>query len=136
MTVADLRPDVRELFERPNYGHLATLLRDGSPHSVPLWVDMAGDRVCFFTQPGSQKARNLRRDPRVAISVADRENPYRMATVRGRVAETLEGEEALKVIDALARKYTGRDFPMRSGVVFLVDVERVADMTLPFEDRR
>jgi len=130
-----LDSEIRELFERPNYGHLATLLRDGSPHSVPLWVDMEGDRVCFFTQTGSQKAKNLARDPRVAISILDQVNPYRMATVRGRVTETLEGEEALKVIDRLARKFTGEDFPMRSGNVYLVEVEHVANMTLPFRPR-
>ena len=127
-----LEPDIRDLVERENYGHLCTLLKDGSPHAVPLWIDMHGDHVCFFTQDGSQKARNLERDPRVAISIQDHENPYRMATLRGHVAETLHGDEALVVIDQLARKFTGEDFPMRSGIVFLVEPEREFSMDLPF----
>ena len=82
----------------------------------------------------SHKARNLARDPRVAISVVDRDNPYAMGQARGRVAETLDGDAALEVIDRISHDYTGRPFPMRSGVVFLVDVEREWTMTLPFED--
>lgn len=126
--------DTRPLFERPNFVHVATLLPDGSPHSVPVWARMEGERIAFFTQPSSRKARNLAADPRVAISVVDRDNPYAMGQVRGRVAETLEGEAALEVIDRLAHDYTGRPFPMRSGIVFLVEVEREWSMTLPFED--
>jgi PPOX class probable F420-dependent enzyme len=124
----------RALFERPNVVHVATLMPDGSPHSVPVWARMEGDRVAFFTQPTSQKARNVARDPRVAISVVDRENPYEMAQVRGRVASTVEGAEALEIIDRIAHDYIGRDFPMRSGVVYLVEVEREFAMKLPFED--
>src|SRR4029077_14802781 len=90
--------DVRPLLEGRNYAHVATLLPDGSPHSVAVWIlVLDDDRVAFFTQPSSRKARNLERDPRVAISVTDRENPYRMAWLRGTVGETLTGEEALRV---------------------------------------
>src|SRR3712207_6215324 len=113
-----LPPDVLELVEGPNYGHLATLLRDGAPHVVPVWLGLERGHVCFFTQPGSQKAKNVARDPRVAISIADHENPYRMVTLRGRVAETLHGDAALAVMDRMARVYTGADFPMRSGDLF------------------
>ena len=126
--------DTRPLFEKPNFVHVATLLPDGAPHSVPVWARMEGDRVAFFTQPASRKARNLAADPRVAISVVDRDNPYAMGQIRGRVAATLEGDEALEVIDRIAHDYTGRPFPLRSGVVFLVEVEKEWSMTLPFED--
>ena len=107
--MAPLPDDVRELLQGRNFGHVA-----------------------FFTQPGSRKARNLARDPRVAISVVDLENPYRGAHVRGRVARTVEGDEALEIIDRLALKYTGAPFPMRSGVVFLVEPERTGHRVLPF----
>jgi PPOX class probable F420-dependent enzyme len=127
-----LPDDVRELFAAPNYCHLATVLPSGAPHSVPVWIDVEGERLAFFTQPGSRKARNLERDGRVALSITDRRQPYRMAQVRGRVAGTVEGEPALAIIDRLARKYTGEPFPMRSGVVFLVEPEKVQQMTLPF----
>jgi PPOX class probable F420-dependent enzyme len=133
--VTGLPDDVRELFAGPNFAHLATLLPDGSPHSVAVWADVEGDRLFFFTQPGSRKARNLARDGRVAVSVVDRENPYRTAHVRGRVAETVEGEPALELIDRLAHKYTGDPFPMRSGTVYLVEPDRAGSMTLPFQPK-
>jgi PPOX class probable F420-dependent enzyme len=134
--VSALPDDVRALFAEPNFAHLATLLPDGSPHSVAVWVDVEGDRVYFFTQPGTRKARNVARDGRVALSAVDRANPYRMAHLRGRVAETVEGEAALALIDRLALKYTGQPFPMRSGTVYLVEVERAGSMTLPFREHR
>jgi PPOX class probable F420-dependent enzyme len=131
---AELTPDVRELFEGANFGHVATLMPTGAPHSVAVWVGLEGDRIAFFTQSASQKALNLHRDPRVAISITDHENPYRTARIRGRVAETLEGDAALEVIDRLSNRYTGKPFPMRNGVVFLVEPDRVGFMELPFED--
>jgi PPOX class probable F420-dependent enzyme len=127
-----LPDDVRVLFEGPNYAHVATVMPNGAPHSVPVWIGVEGDRLAFFTQPASRKARNLEHDGRVAISITDRENPYRMAQVRGRVAGMLEGDTALEVIDRLARRYTGKPFPMRSGIVFLIEPERVQSMELPF----
>ena len=134
MTCVTALPDaVRELFAGPNYAHLATVLPSGAPHSVPVWTDVEGEHVVFFTQPASRKARNLARDPRVAFSITDRERPYRMAQVRGQVVSTVEGDAALEIIDRLAVKYTGRPFPMRSGVVYLIEPERVQQMELPFE---
>jgi PPOX class probable F420-dependent enzyme len=130
--MAPLPDDVRELLQGRNFGHVATVLPDGSPHTVAVWIGIEGDHVVFFTQPGSRKARNLERDPRVAISIVDLENPYRGADVRGRVAGTVEGEEALEIIDRLAQKYTGAPFPMRSGVVFLIEPERTGYRVLPF----
>jgi PPOX class probable F420-dependent enzyme len=127
-----LPDDVRELFEGPNFVHVATVLPSGAPHSVPVWTTMEGDRIAFFTQPGSRKARNLAEDPRVAFSVVDHEQPYRMAQVRGRVTGTLEGEEALAVMDRMSVVHTGEPFPMRRGMVFLVEPERVQATTLPF----
>ena len=126
--------DTRPLFEKPNFVHVATLMPDGSPHSVPVWARMEGDRIAFFTQPTSRKAKNLAADPRVAISVVDRDNPYVMGQIRGRVAETVEGDAALEIIDRIAHDYTGKPFPMRSGIVFLVEVEREWSMSLPFDD--
>ena len=124
--------DVRQLVERRNFGHVATVLPDGSPHSVPVWIGVEGGHLVFFTQPGSRKARNLGRDPRVAISLVDLENPYLGAHRRSRVVGTVEGDEALEIIDRLAVKYTGEPFPMRSGVVFLVASERARETVLPF----
>jgi PPOX class probable F420-dependent enzyme len=127
-----LPDDVRALFEAPNYVHVATVMPDGAPHSVPIWARLEGERIAFFTQAGSRKARNLAADPRVALSVTDHQNPYSMAQVRGRVTETLEGDAALEVIDRISIKYTGEPFAMRSGIVFLVEPERTQSMHLPF----
>jgi PPOX class probable F420-dependent enzyme len=113
---------VRALFEGPNYAHVATVLPDGGPHSVPLWVGVEGERIAFFTEPDARKARNLERDPRLALSVTAHDDPFTMAQVRGRVDERLEGEAALAVIDRIAHKYTGKPWPIRTGVVFLVEV--------------
>ena len=132
--MAPLPDEVRALLDGPNFAHVATLMPDGAPHSVAVWAGLEGDRVVFFTQPETRKARNLERDGRLAISLVDRENPYRTARLRGHVAGVLEGDEAFEVIDRLSRKYTGRDFPMRRGVVFLVEVDRAASMNLPFRD--
>ena len=133
--MAPLPDEVRELFEGPNFGHLATTLPDGCPHTVAVWVGVEGDHVVFFTQTGSRKARNLARDPRVAISIVDGENPYRGANLRGRVAGTVEGNEALEIIDRLSEKYTGEPFPMRSGTVYLIEPERSGFRVLPFAHR-
>ncbi|MCW2967542.1 MAG: class F420-dependent oxidoreductase [Solirubrobacteraceae bacterium] len=123
---------VRELLEAPNVVHLATLLPDGSPHSVAIWAGLESERVCFFTQPSSRKARNLAADPRVAISVIDRENPYRTGYLQGAVVDTVEGDAGLEIIDRLSVSYTGEPFPMRNGVVFLVEPSHSGSMELPF----
>ena len=127
-----LEPQIRELLEGRNYAHLATLLPDGSPHSVPVWVGLEGDRIAFFTQPQSRKARNLAEERRVALSITDYDNPYRSAWIRGRVVETKNGAEALGVIDRISNRYTGEDFPMRSGRVYFVAPERTGFVELPF----
>ena len=131
--MTELSDDVRALFEAPNYAHIATVLPDGGPHSVPVWIGLEAGRIVFFTQEGTRKARNLAADPRVAISIADHANPYRMAQVRGRVVDAVHGEEALEIIDRLSVRYTGRPFPMRSGVVYRIEPERAFAMDLPFE---
>jgi PPOX class probable F420-dependent enzyme len=126
-------PEVRELLTTDrNFAHLATLMADGSPHSVVVWVALEGERVCFFTQPGSLKARNVARDPRVALSIVDHERPYRTGRIRGRVVATREGDAALEVMDRMAQRYTGADFPMRSGVLYEVEVDKAGFTELPF----
>ncbi len=133
-----LPDDVRTLLQGRNFAHVATVLPDGGPHSVAVWVGVEGDRVVFFTQQSSRKARNLEREPRVAISIIDFENPYRTAQVRGRVAGRRTGDEALAVMDEISRKYTGEPFPVRGpdGVLYEIDVERAHYLELPFRHER
>jgi PPOX class probable F420-dependent enzyme len=131
--MAELSEGVRALFQRANFAHVATVLPSGAPHSVPVWIALEGDRIAFFTQPGSRKARNLSADPRVAISIIDHEKPCRMAQIRGRVVETVGGEDALAIMDRMALRYTGKPFPLRRGIALLVEPEKVFEMELPFE---
>jgi PPOX class probable F420-dependent enzyme len=128
---------MRALLDGPNFGHVASVLPDGAPHSVPVWIALEDDRIVFFTQSGSRKARNLERDPRVAISVVDGVNPYRNVQIRGRVVERRTGDPAEEVIERLARKFTGEPFPWRSpnSVLYVVEPERVRLTELPFVHR-
>jgi PPOX class probable F420-dependent enzyme len=98
---------VRRVLDGTPIAHLATVLPDGSPHTVPLWVGVRGERIVILTGPGSRKARNLRRDPRMALSIAPADNPFMPVIVRGRVVEWLEGDAAWEIVDELSRKYIG-----------------------------
>jgi PPOX class probable F420-dependent enzyme len=119
--------DVRTLLDAPNIAHIATVLPDGGPHCVPIWVGVEDDRVVFLTSPGSRKARNIARDPRVAISVADRDRPNVMAHVRGRVVEVVEGDAGWEIIDRLAQRYIGQPYPLRTDrVAYLVEPDRAS----------
>ena len=120
-----LNPDVRRHLEGTPVAHLATVLPDGSPHTVPLWVDTRGDQVVFLTGPGSRKARNLRRDPRVALSLTAADNPFEPIVIRGRVVEWLEGDDAWEIVDRIAAKYIGAPYPRdEERVVAVVEPER------------
>jgi PPOX class probable F420-dependent enzyme len=76
-----LSNEIRALLDGPNFAHLATLMPDGSPQSAPLWVGREGDRILICTGEGSLKAKNTRRDPRVALSLIDFHDPYEEALV-------------------------------------------------------
>lgn len=103
----------QDLFTKKAFAHLATVGADGKPQVTPVWVDYDGTHVRFNSAKGRVKVRNLARDPRVALSILDPDNPYRYVQVRGRVVETTEkGADAH--IDALAKKYLGQDkYPFR-----------------------
>jgi len=102
-----------DLFQKRAFGHLATLMPDGSPQVTPVWLEYDGVYVLVNSAQGRQKSRNVERDGRVAVELLDPDNPYRYLQVRGRVVEvTDEGAEA--GIDRLAKKYLGLDeFPYR-----------------------
>jgi PPOX class probable F420-dependent enzyme len=120
-----LKPDVRRVLDGTSIAHLATVLPDGSPHSVPVWVGTRGDQIVFLTGPGMRKARNLRRDPRLALSIAPIDNPWEPVVIRGRVVEWIEGDEAWKIVDELATKYIGQPYPReQERVVIVIEPER------------
>ena len=130
---ATLSGDVRALLESPNYAHLATLMRDGWPQSVSVWVGLEGDRILVGTGHDTLKARNTRRDPRVALSVSDLHNPFSVAMIRGRVVEQRPDEDN-RVMDAISHRYIGRPFPMRGAgrIVLVIEPEHVSYQRLPF----
>jgi PPOX class probable F420-dependent enzyme len=120
-----LDSDVRRVLGGTEIAHLATVLPDGSPHTVPLWVDTRDDQVVFLTGPRSRKARNLRLDPRMALSIAPVDDPFTPVVIRGRVVEWLEGDAAWEIIDRISTKYTGAPYPRREErVVAVVEPDR------------
>ena len=108
-----LTDEIKQLLDGANFVHLATIMPDGSPHSVPVWAGREGDRIVICTGEGSLKARNTARDPRVALSVVDFLDPYKEAQIRGRVVERRPDPD-LKTMDIISHKYTGKPFPMRA----------------------
>ena len=108
-----LSNEIRALLVGPNFAHLATLMPDGSPQSVPVWVGREGDRILICTGERSLKAKNTRRDPRVALSIIDFHDPYKDAQLRGRVVERRPDGD-FKYMDPISHKYTGKLFPFRS----------------------
>src|SRR5262249_39893593 len=131
---APLSAEATGLIDRPNFAHLATLMGDGSPQSVPVWVGRDGDQLLVCTSEGSLKGRNTRRDPRVALSIADFHNPYEEVQLRGRVVER-RPDPNLEVMDPISHKYTGQPFPMRSPagrVALVIEIEKVRYTKLPF----
>lgn len=102
-----------DLFEKRAFGFVASLLPDGAPHVAPVWVDYDGTHLLVNTVEGSRKERNLRGDPRIAVAIADPDQPYRYLMVRGEVVEiTREGAD--DHLDRLAERYTGQPrYPRR-----------------------
>jgi PPOX class probable F420-dependent enzyme len=130
-----LSPEVKQLIDRPNFAHLGTLMPDGSPQCVPVWVGREGDHVVICTGENSLKAKNTRRDARVALSIIDFTNPYEEVQIRGRVVERRPDPD-LKVMDPISHKYTGKPFPFRSPegrVALMIEIEKARYTKLPFE---
>lgn len=99
---------IRALAEGPNFATFTTLLADGTPMTHVMWVDADGDHVLINTEVHRAKYRNVQRDPRVTVTVIDRENPYRFGEVRGTVVDEVRGDDARRHIDDLSLKYRGR----------------------------
>ena len=109
-----LTDDDRRLLGSPQFAVIATLMPDGSPQTSTVWIDTDGDDVLVNTAEGRVKPANVRRDPRVALTVWDRDDPYRQVIIRGLVVE-LTHDGADDHIDELSRRYTGRfPYPWRS----------------------
>lgn len=120
-----------KLIDAKNFGFIATVNEDGSPQVTPVWVDREGkDYVLVNTAVGRLKQRNLSRNNKVAISIADAANQYEMVTIKGIVAEqTIQGAD--DHIDKLAKKYLGKEkypwaSPSSKRIILKIKPERIA----------
>jgi PPOX class probable F420-dependent enzyme len=105
-----LSPGAVRLLQEPQLAQFATVMADGSPQVTPVWVDVEpdGGHILINTADGRVKTNNVERDPRVAVSVVDAQNPWRYAITRGTIVERRH-EGAAEHIDKLAKKYMGKD---------------------------
>lgn len=116
IVLSQITEPVARLLKGKNFAYLSTLMKDGSPQVTPTWVDIDkdGNSILINTAEGRTKHKNVSRDPRVAISISDQNNPYNMVSIRGRVIEQIS-EGADEHIDRLAKKYLGMNkYPYRS----------------------
>jgi PPOX class probable F420-dependent enzyme len=126
-----LTDEIKDLLDGPVFAHVATVGPDGHPQNTVMWIDRDGDRIILNTAEGRAKWHNMKRDPRLGISISPLDDPYVNYSLKGRIMEmrTSDGEE---VIDRLAHKYLGVDeYPWRVEgqvrVTIEVAVEAVAD---------
>jgi PPOX class probable F420-dependent enzyme len=110
----DLPEGLITLLRQPSPCFLTTLMPDGSPQLTQTWVDTDGAHIIINSVQGSQKVRNIERDPRVAVGVSDPSNPSRYYAIRGRVVNvTTEG--GAEHIETLAQRYLGGPYPWYGG---------------------
>src|ERR1700741_685784 len=121
-----------DLFKKPAFAHLATLMREGSPQVTPVWVDYDGKYVRVNSALGRVKDKNMRRDPRVSLSIQDPENPYRYLEIRGKVVEITQNGAA-DHINKLSQQYLGQAvYPYRQPgeqrVLYKIEPEKFSAM--------
>jgi PPOX class probable F420-dependent enzyme len=122
-----------DLFDKPAFGALATLMPDGQPQVTPVWCDLADGYVLVNSARGRQKEKNVRRDPRVTITIIDPDKWYRYLEIRGRVVDITE-QGADELIDRLAKKYLGVDkYPYRRRgevrIIFKIEPQHTSAMS-------
>lgn len=125
----DLPDDLLALLRQPSTCYLATVMPDGSPHLTQTWVDTDGQHVLINSVDGHQKVRNIRRDPRVAVTVADPGQPARYFWIRGKVLDVTTGG-AVDHIEKLSQRYLGGPYPWFGGrdqvrVLLTIEAEKL-----------
>jgi len=121
-----------DLLEKPAFGNLGTLMPDGSPQVTPVWVDFDGKHVLVNSAKGRLKDKNMRRDPRVSVSLQDPANPYRYLEIRGKVVDITE-KGADDHINKMSQKYLGKPvYPYRQPgevrVLYKIEPKKVSSM--------
>jgi hypothetical protein len=122
----------KDLLDSTALAHVATIGPDGSPQVNPVWFDWDGTHLRFSNTKGRQKYRNVKREPRVAVSIVDPNNPYRYLELRGKVV-AIEDDPQLDFINAMAKKYLGQDKypwvrPQDERVVIVIEPEHTTQM--------
>jgi PPOX class probable F420-dependent enzyme len=97
-----------DILDKKAFAHVATIGPDGEPQNNPVWFEWDGERFLFSQTKDKQKFHNIKRDPRVAVSIQDPEDPYRRVEIRGRVTK-VEPDADRQFIDRLAKEYMGKD---------------------------
>ncbi len=121
-----------DLLKTTALAHVATIGPKGEPQSNPVWFDWDGEHLLFSQTKNRQKYHNVQREPRVAISIVDPENPYRYLEIRGKVV-SIDEDQNNKFINSMAKKYINQDVypwhqPGDERVVVVVEPERVTKM--------
>jgi PPOX class probable F420-dependent enzyme len=106
--MADIPQEFADLLRITTVAHIATIGPKGEPQSTPVWFDWDGNTIRFSQTKARQKFRNLQRDPRIALSIVDPNNPYRSLEIRGKVVR-IEEDPDLHFLNALTKRYLGRD---------------------------
>ena len=116
-----LEEKTRRLASGKNFAVLTTLMPDGTPQSHVMWVDHDGEHILINTEVHRRKFKNLSEDARATVTIIDSEDAYSYVEVRGRVVDQIGGREARDHIDALSRRYFGKDYsnPIQSERVIL-----------------
>jgi PPOX class probable F420-dependent enzyme len=123
-----LPDDLKTLLDGAHFAHLATLDPDGTPQASAVWVMRDGDRIVINTAEGRRKTRNMRLDPRVALSISPGDALYTNWSIQGRVVD-MRASDGWEVIDRLSNRYLGRDYPRPAGMVrvtVVIDPTRIA----------
>ena len=130
--IKDILQQYADLLHSAILAHVATIGPRGEPHNTPVWFDWDGSHIRFSQTTTRQKFRNLERDPRLALSIADPNNPYRSLEIRGKVVG-IEEDPDLHFLNALTKRYLGRDtYPFHQpGVQHFVLVVQPEHLTQP-----
>ena len=127
--MSELSQDVIRLASAPSIAVISTIMPDGQPQTLFVWIDTDGRHLLVNTEPQRRRVRNIERDPRVTVLLAAADDVHDWAEVRGRVVAIEGGELARAHIDRLSQKYEGRDYPFvvgrRGRVILRIEADRV-----------
>lgn len=108
-TAVDLPEAVKAFLEKPHFAVLATVSPSGRPQATPVWYLVENDHILVNASQGRKKLQNLKANPRVAVTVIDRENPYRYVQIQGKVVKW-DNQRGARDIDRLSMRYRGRSY--------------------------